>query len=122
MKIARIYSTEDGESRFDEVDLAFADLNYIEGASPIGVAGPFEADRVQFVRVPDGWTDTRHPSPSRQYVAVLDGEGEFTTSDGEVRIFRTGDIFLLDDTRGKGHGSRFTGKSGFLAMMTPLKP
>ena len=120
MKMPRVYADETGESHFGVVDVEFGEVNYIEGAPPIGVAGPYPAERVAFLKIPDGWSDSCHPSPSRQYVMVLSGEAEFTTSDGEVRVFGKGEAFLLEDLTGKGHGSRFAGQGGFVAIQVRL--
>jgi hypothetical protein len=38
---------------------------------------------------------------------VLAGSGEVRTSDGDSRGFGPGSAFLLEDTRGQGHSSRF---------------
>jgi len=42
----------------------------------------------------------------RQYVIVLDGDAEVTTSDGEARIIKAGEVFLIEDVKGKGHRAR----------------
>ena len=44
-----------------------------------------------------------HTAPQRQYVMFLKGETEIEVSDGEKRHFKTGDVFLVEDTTGKGH-------------------
>ena len=36
----------------------------------------------------------------------LRGETEIEVSDGEKRVFRSGDVFLVEDTTGKGHRNR----------------
>ncbi len=41
-------------------------------------------------------------------------------SDGETRVFRVGDVFLLEDTEGRGHKSVATGKEDFVAAVVQL--
>ncbi len=56
--------------------------------------------------------DARHlrlrvaPAPRRQYIVNLDGAVEITASDGEKRIIGPGEVFLVEDTHGKGHFSK----------------
>ncbi len=45
-------------------------------------------------------------APQRQYIVLLDGAIEIETSDGERRIFRGGNILLVEDTSGRGHRTR----------------
>jgi hypothetical protein len=47
-----------------------------------------------------------HLAHARQFILLLDGEIEITTSLGEVRRFFGGDILLVEDTYGKGHKTR----------------
>jgi quercetin dioxygenase-like cupin family protein len=47
-----------------------------------------------------------HVAPRRQYIVMLEGSVEIRVSDGEARVFRPGDIVLVEDTEGKGHKSR----------------
>ena len=37
------------------------------------------------------------------YVMFLKGDSEVEVSDGEKRRFTSGDVFLVEDTTGKGH-------------------
>ena len=43
-----------------------------------------------------------HRAPRRQYVINLCGESEIEIDDGTKRRFGPGDIFLVDDTTGRG--------------------
>jgi hypothetical protein len=44
-----------------------------------------------------------HPAPRRQFVVVLRGAFEVTTTGGECERFEAGDCLLADDVDGKGH-------------------
>jgi hypothetical protein len=43
-----------------------------------------------------------------------------SSTDREVRIFKLGDVFLLEDTTGKGHKSRIVGAEDFVAAIVQL--
>jgi len=46
-----------------------------------------------------------HPAPQKQYVIYLSGKTEITTSKEITRVFKAGDILLVEDIYGKGHKS-----------------
>lgn len=50
-----------------------------------------------------------HMAPRRQYVINLSGLSEVEIGDGTKLRFGPGDIFLADDTTGRGHISRVVG-------------
>lgn len=47
-----------------------------------------------------------HNALQRQYIILQDGKIEIETSKGEKRIFKGGDILLMEDVEGKGHKTR----------------
>jgi hypothetical protein len=51
-----------------------------------------------------------HVAPERQWVILLSGRAEVSTSDGERREFAPGAVVLFEDITGKGH------------LSTPLTP
>ena len=102
MKITRIYTDEEGETHFDEVDEPMVEFRsnaeYTRAIQAYGLmfrtTGPLGDDP------PLGdW----HTAPQRQYVMFLKGDTEIEVSDGEKRRFGSGDTFLVEDTSGKGH-------------------
>lgn len=98
-KVTRVYTDENGESRFDEVFYPLTD------AGPIGhLSQNVTVKQLQFRKVPAGYNDL-HNAPQRQYVVLLDGGVEIETSTGEKRAFQQGEILLMEDTTGKGHHS-----------------
>lgn len=46
-----------------------------------------------------------HTAPREQYIIML-GQVEIEVSDGERRVFGSGDIVRVEDTTGKGHKSK----------------
>lgn len=101
MKLTRIYAGADGESHFGDFELELKD------AGDIGRLTPLQAATGIIFRETSGDYDYAwHNAPRRQYVVILEGEVDFTVSDGETRRFGGGDAVLLEDTTGKGHYSR----------------
>ncbi|HVY55162.1 MAG TPA: hypothetical protein VHC46_05335 [Thermodesulfobacteriota bacterium] len=103
MKITRIYSDDEGESHFGEVEIALADNG------PIGrLSERFPVASVIFRENDADYDYDWHNAPERQYILLLDGEIEIEVSDGEKRRFRGGDVLFVEDVSGKGHRTRVT--------------
>lgn len=101
MKITRVYSDDSGVSHFDEIDIPLND------AGTIGRLSERHATSSIIFRENDADYDFDwHCAPQRQYIVLLDGEIEIETGDGEKRLFRGGDILLVEDTTGHGHRTR----------------
>jgi hypothetical protein len=97
--IVRIFADANGDSHFEEQIIPFEE----EGA--IGkLSMPYPASNVIFREVEPTYDYDFHTAPQRQYIILLDGEIE--TSLHEKRIFRGGDILLVEDTTGKGHKTK----------------
>jgi hypothetical protein len=100
-KITRLYSDENGHSRFEELEIPLNDAGDI-GALSDAVS----AKEVIFREVDPSYDYDFHNAPQRQYIILLDGEIEIETSLGDKRTFGAGDILLVEDTKGKGHKTR----------------
>ena len=103
MNITRVYATPDGESHFEDVEVPLRDAGEIGALSD---AVP--AREVVFRETAPDYDYDWHPAPQRQYIALLDGQIEIETSDGERRQFQGGDVLLVEDTHGRGHRTRTT--------------
>lgn len=97
----RLYSDSAGDSRFEDVKIGLTDQG------PVGyLSSKFGTEDIQFrLNEPDYDWDF-HNAPSRQFIILLDGDIEITTSLGETRRFSGGDVLLVEDTTGKGHTTR----------------
>ncbi len=104
MRITRIYSGDDGESHFEDVEIDLADLGDLGRVSKrLGATGIF-------FRETDGDYELDfHNAPRRQYVINLDAPVELETGDGTRRVLGPGDVLLAEDTTGRGHKSRSVG-------------
>ena len=104
MQVARLYTGEDGQSHFGELELSYTVM--VDSIVP-KVA---RATGVEFRRSPDGTFFDWHPSPMRMYMVSLAGQVEFATKDGEKRLFNPGDVLLVEDVAGGGHSTRCIGE------------
>ena len=101
MKISRIYPDSDGETHFEEIDIPLKDSGLIGMTSVLQ-----KATGIIFRETSADYDFPWHNAPRRQFVIILEGEVDFTVSDGETRRFGGGDVVLLEDTSGKGHYSK----------------
>lgn len=99
--ITRIYSDENGESRFEDTQILLEDSGEIGALSPL-----FPAKGIIFREVTANYDFDFHNAPQRQYIILLDGSIEIETSVGEKREFGPGEILLVEDTSGKGHKTK----------------
>jgi hypothetical protein len=98
MHYTRIYSDENGDSHFQRVELPLKDTG------PLGLLSEvFDVKYLQFrENIADYYYDFHNP-PAKQFIILLDGVIEITTSLGERREFSAGEILFLEDVKGRGH-------------------
>ena len=101
MKILRVYSGDDGESHFEELEIPLTDLGHIGKLSKLQAA-----TGVVFRTTEGDYEYGWHNAPRRQYVINLDAPVEIEVGDGTVRRLEPGSVLLAEDTTGRGHISR----------------
>lgn len=101
MKITRIFSDEEGESYFEDLEIPLIHQGEIGYLSE-----NFEVKKLQFRKVSADYNYDFHHAPQKQFIVLLNGGVEIETSLGELRRFQTGEILLVEDTVGKGHKTR----------------
>jgi hypothetical protein len=105
MRIHNIYSDDDGETHFRDIDIEMSQVG------PDGTTSKrLPATGVYFRTTPADWFFDWHPATRRQYVINLDAPNKITASDGETRIIGVGEIILIEDVHGKGHLSQAVGQ------------
>ena len=115
MKIIRLYADEKGESHFQDIEVEF------EAPTPSGrVSARQPATGIIFRQVPGSYDLDWHPAPRRQYIINLDAAVEITASDGERRVIGAGEVFLVEDTFGKGHLSKAVGGKVRHSIFIPI--
>jgi quercetin dioxygenase-like cupin family protein len=61
-----------------------------------------------------------HRSPHRQILFCMAGALKVTATDGGVRTICAGNVWLMEDTRGKGHQSEVVSPGPFDAVIILL--
>jgi len=114
MKYPTTYATPDGESHFGEAELP--------DSPTMNAQTPLTSVKGIFVRhVPGASNIARHTAPRQQLVIPLQGIMEIQTSDGEVRQFGPGHMFLAGDTTGKGHTTKSVGNEDRVTLFIVLQ-
>ena len=111
MKYTKIFSDEEGETHFEDVEVELESINYAPPAPPLNLSSFNPATQYAIAVAPSGWLGDWHPTPHRQILFYLSGEVEVQVSDGKVRRFGAGSILLVEDTTGKGHVSKVVSSS-----------
>ncbi|MEQ9465277.1 MAG: hypothetical protein RJQ10_16570 [Haliea sp.] len=101
MKVTRIFTGDDGESHFEDIDIEMT-----VGEFGALISEPVDAKAVLFRRVEGDYDVDFHNAPRKQYVVNLNGSVEIETGHGERRVLGPGEILLAEDTTGRGHQSR----------------
>jgi hypothetical protein len=103
MRITRVYTTENGASAFEDVDIPLADQGSVGRLSEW-----WPARDVAFRENDPDYDWDWHCAPARQLIVLLDGAIEIEVGSGEKRAFRGGDVLLMEDVTGRGHRTRTT--------------
>ena len=86
MKCLRVYSTADGESHFDEVEIPTTSRQVHPNAAAFEVSAKYAASGIRFTHIPAGARQVDwHTVPERVLTVRLDGSAEYQTSDGDER-------------------------------------
>ncbi len=116
MNITRLYADRDGESHFGEIEIALRDMG------PIGrLSERLPVKEIIFRENDADYDYDWHNAPQRQYIVLLDGEIEIEVSDGEKKVFRGGDVLLVEDVDGKGHRTRVTNNEPRRSLFVTLE-
>jgi hypothetical protein len=109
MKLIRFHATEDGGSRFQEIEVPISQSQQSPAGGILKFSNGWTSPSVRFVELPAGLDQSWHHAPARQIVVVFDGCLEVETSDNQKRRCTTGQAFIADDLAGKGHSTRVIG-------------
>ena len=115
MKIVRVYTADDGQSHFEDVDIP---LNDQGGAGRI--SDLWRGKGVIFREVDGDYSLDFHTAPRRQFVINLSGSVDIEVGDGSVRRIGPGGILLAEDTSGQGHISRAVDGEPRSCLFVPL--
>ena len=93
MKITRFYATQDGGSRFEEIDIPVEQAQQDPDGNTLRFSNAYASPNVRFAELPEGLAQEWHHAPTRQIVIVLSGVVEVTTSDNLTRQWSAGEAF-----------------------------
>ena len=120
MKYTKIFTDEDGETHFTDVEVKFESVNFAPPAPPLNRSSYKPANQYAFLSFPSSWFGDWHPTPCKQIFFILSGECEVQVSDGELRRLSPGSTILAEDTWGKGHISRVVGSKDMVVALVQL--
>ena len=109
--LVRLFTGDDGESHFEELDV---------NSWPVEWSITLSGQPVNFKRREPGYFNDWHNESRRQYVITVAGELEAVVSDGIVKRFKSGDILLGEDLVGPGHTTRTIGSEPWSFVLIPL--
>jgi hypothetical protein len=121
MKITRFFTTEEGVSRFVEVDIPTPNERKDTDGHTLRFSNAYASPTVSFAELPEGMSQSWHNAPARQIVVVLSGTLEVEVADKQTCRWGPGGAFLADDVSGKGHLTRTIG-GPVQVMFAPLPP
>lgn len=121
VEVLRLYADDDGESRFDTVEIPMALKDFAPPGDVLYVSEPRAATQYVHIRLAAGWGGECHPSPRRQILFCLAGAMDVIASTGEIRAIAAGDTWLMADTHGKGHVTRVTSEGPVSAVIVQLE-
>jgi hypothetical protein len=120
MEYVRLLADKDGKSHFEQATLNLNEMDYRPPAPRLFVSHTYEANGLQFIRLPSGWSGESICPPAHQFLICLKGHIEVTASDGEKRTFGPGDSVLIEDVSGDGHRTRVKGAKECIAAIIPI--
>jgi hypothetical protein len=106
LKYVRIFVDADGDSHFEDCELAMETRDFAPPATPLEASAFMPAEGFAVVRFAPDWSGPWHPSPYRQWFFMMAGSLTVTVSDGAERIVGAGDTVLLEDMGTRGHLTR----------------
>ena len=105
MRVTRFYTTPEGGSAFDDVDIPISLVSPDAWGNELRMSEPFASPAVRVFEAPAGAFQDWHNAPRRQLCVMMQGIWEIGTTDGEKRRWGPGEPFLPNDVEGKGHTS-----------------
>jgi hypothetical protein len=115
-----VVETAEGGSAFEDRALCLQEHVVLRGEPPDETAQLSPAGGVLFLRC--GPFDLApHRAPRRQWVVPLRGAFQVTVTDGTSRRFGPGDLILVTDTTGSGHGTSSIGEPPFEVLFVPME-
>jgi hypothetical protein len=122
VRFTRVIVSADGGSAFEDAELPLEERWVAERTPPMlaGLLAAAPPSPVVFLRSNE-FDSEPHPAPRRQWVVLTRGAIEIEVSDGSRRVFRSGDLLLLEDVTGRGHRTYTVGEPPFEGLFVPVE-
>ena len=117
LRYVRLYTDANGASHFKDETLVIRSSAARPTPSTLQLEG---ARGATILRLKSGAVEDFHKAPRRQWLFMMKGIVEVTSSDGEKRTFAPGDVVLMEDTAGKGHITKSIGKEDHIVLFVPI--
>ena len=117
MKFQKLYSDAQGESHWQDVEVALQEKTFAPPAKAIEISTPEAVKQTMFLKLKAGWNEPIHPTPVAQKLICLTGTVRVTASDGEFRDIGPGDVWHREDKHGKGHHTVVTSDEDFHSVI-----
>ncbi len=110
MQILEAYSDERGETHFRQIEMELQQRDFTPPSPSIGVSAESRVATSLLLAAPLGWDVEYHPTPRKQFAALLSGSASVTVTDGETvevspeeirRVQRSGQQRPPDDRAGR---------------------
>ena len=115
MQIARLFTGDDGQSHFEDIEVDLTDHGMIGRMSDL-----WPGSGVMFREVGGDYDYDFHTAPRRQLIVNLEGRVEIELGDGTTRQFGPGTMLLAEDLTGQGHISRAVDGERRRCLFIPL--
>jgi hypothetical protein len=115
MQITRLYTGNDGESHFEDIDFPLKDIGGNEVRSDT-----LKATGIIFRENNSEFNVEWHNAPARQFVITVQGQVEIVVGDGTKRQFGPGAIMLAEDLTGRGHLTRVVNNKPRISIFVTL--
>ena len=116
ISIVKIWTDKQGESHFGTYEVELKNKGNIGSISNL-----IPGTGIMFRTTPANYDFSWHVAPRKQFIVNLDAAVEITVSDGETKTINAGEVFLLEDTWGKGHYSKSVGEKERTSLFIPVE-
>jgi hypothetical protein len=118
--VVRMYSDATGQTVFADLEIPGPSL-VLDGDTPGHALSDVPATTVNIIELLERRPKLDlHGAPRRQWVIILQGAMEISTTAGERRRFLPGDCLLAEDMQGKGHWTEDVGQQRLVTLNVGL--
>jgi hypothetical protein len=114
--VVRMYSDNAGHTTFADLEIPGPEVS-LDGDPPSHALRDIPATTVNIVELLQ-WRPKLdlHSPPRRQWIIILQGAMEISTTNGERRRFEPGDCLLAEDMHGHGHWTEDVGAGRLVTL------